>query len=302
MTTEALTLVYDGPALVNHEIDVEDLAASLLALSGALKAAQQEAAPGSEPLTLKAHATRAGSFEVDLLAQVPSLFDGLLATLGGRESTAAANASGILALAGSAWAVIKWMRGRTASQAPDESGDVTITTADGDTLTVPEDVAKTLNDVTFRKHTERIMEPLKRDGVTSMAIHETTKSEVILTVTKAEIAHFEAPLHDVVPEPVVERSTVLLTPLSIDFDWRKWRVSDGVSPFSVTVEDEDFRDQVDRGAIRLSGNDLLKVRLRTVQSANRSGTITTNSFVERVTDYYRGGDQQRIHFPPGDDN
>ena len=66
MASTRFVVHYDGPVLQAHEIDVKNLAPSLIALSDAFDAVQRRVAPGAS-LTLKARATQEGSFVIDLM-------------------------------------------------------------------------------------------------------------------------------------------------------------------------------------------------------------------------------------------
>lgn len=299
MSTEEFVLKFDGPALGEHEMDVEALAGSLLALSGAIKRAQQIADPKSDPVSLHIKATEAGSFEVDLAMVLPSMASYVMDMLTGRDATAVVNAGAILTLTVNAWGWVKRLRGRkvTASETSVD-GATKLTLEDGTVVTIPETVARVASDIEFRKRTEKMVEPLGRDGVDGISLRRVVEEEVLITIGKRDAPYFETPaLPDV--EAVVNTEEVLLSPLSISFDWRQWRVNDGASSFGVAVADEAFRERVDQGMVRIGRDDLFKVRMRTEQTPKQGGGIKISRIVERVLEHRRGGQQDELDF--GDD-
>lgn len=58
---------------------------------------------------------------------------------------------------------------------------------------------------------------------------------------------------------------------------------DVVSP--VSIEDVDFLQQLSAGTVRLHTDDVLQVRLRTVQRIDRNNDIYTHHYIEKVLDY-----------------
>lgn len=85
-------IVYDGPALETHEMNVRDLAPALLSLSDALEEAGKTLYGNKTVVSVKVNASfKAGSFGIDLVASSTSWFKQAVDFLSGDSATAAAN-------------------------------------------------------------------------------------------------------------------------------------------------------------------------------------------------------------------
>lgn len=83
---------YDGPALENNSIPVQDLAPSLLSLSEAFQVIQRLNHPDQSPLSLNINATKEGSFVAELfLVNGQNLIKDAVNLLNGDASTAFIN-------------------------------------------------------------------------------------------------------------------------------------------------------------------------------------------------------------------
>ena len=124
MSDANFSLIFEGPAVENGEIDVQDLAPSLMALGELLQAANAELNGERARVAVKLRATRKGSFEVDLsvvqslAAQAVTLLDALA---GHKDGIAAANeladvilkvGGTVVGTGGGLLALLKWLRGR----------------------------------------------------------------------------------------------------------------------------------------------------------------------------------------------
>lgn len=85
-------IVYDGPALDNHEMDVRDLAPALLALSEVFEEAGKTLYGNKSVINVKVNASfRAGSFGIDLLASSPSWLKNTVEFFSGDTASATLN-------------------------------------------------------------------------------------------------------------------------------------------------------------------------------------------------------------------
>ncbi|MFQ3490701.1 hypothetical protein P9387_20960, partial [Enterobacter asburiae] len=90
-------IVYDGPALETHEMDVRDLAPALLSLSDVLEEAGKTIYGKERRISVKVNASfRAGSFGVDLIAQSTSLTSQIISVFSGNNASAACNIIGLV--------------------------------------------------------------------------------------------------------------------------------------------------------------------------------------------------------------
>src|SRR5690606_9645791 len=92
------------------------------------------------------------------------------------------------------------------------------------------------------------------------------------------------------------RRDATLQVVGVEFDWRKWRFTEGAGNFHADIEDMSFRERVERQEIVLGASDLLKVRLRTRQYRDRNGALKTANAIEKVTQHIPGGRQLAFEF------
>ncbi|MCL2465468.1 MAG: hypothetical protein FWF28_10435 [Micrococcales bacterium] len=303
MSEARFTLAYDGPALDNHEMDVADLAHSLLALSEAMKAAQKAVDPLAPPVTLHLKATEPGSFEAALILLQPGVIEGLLNLVTGRTATAAVNASALLAMVVAAVKAIKKLAGRamkSASAKKDKPGTVVVETVDGDTFEIDATTLDLLRSMAFRQAISDVLDPLDREGVQAVRIQAErgTAAPVEVEVTAVERVVFLPPqLPEAEDLGAVERP-VTLQPIGVEFDWHKWRFSEGVgsTAFHAAVADEVFRGRVERQDLVIGPQDLLRVTLVTKQFRDRSGALKASNVITKVHDVIDGGRQLPLDF------
>lgn len=291
------TVSYDGPALAAHEMDVTDLARSLLALSSAIRQAQRLTDPITPAASLHVRATQPGSFEMAMVLIQPGILDGALDLLAGRETSAVVNAAELAAMVFGSIRFVKWLKGRgikSARPAPGP-GETVLETEDGDTIVLDDPVLKLARDLEYRKKLSEVLEPLDRDGVDAFKIKRGGKVEI--EVTSSERQNFAPPA---LPEEeelgVTERQT-LVQAVGVEFDWRKWRFTEGGgSPFAAAIDDEAFRERVENQEVQIGPQDLLRVSLTSRQYRDRTGALKAQLSIGRVIEIIDGGRQVPFEF------
>ena len=114
-------------------MSVRDLAPALIALSDAVREAQQLTHPGEAEPSLDIQALREGSFAIDLLLREGAgLLQSAIDLLSGRESTAGANLTGLVGGIFGAFHVIKYPASRRIRRQDQlDDGTVRLTFDDG---------------------------------------------------------------------------------------------------------------------------------------------------------------------------
>ena len=184
-------VVYDGPAHVDHEINIMTLGASLTALGNVIKEAN-ELINGSDMLEVRVNADFIeGSFGyvVELVQSYQDAKD-ILDYLG---FTAIHLAEGA-AVTGTVIGALQWLRGRDIIAIEDNEEDDNLVTlsVDGEKIAAPRDVAELVAMPAFRKSVEGLIaKPLESPGTTSFSILSTPASEVpLVKIEKQEISSF----------------------------------------------------------------------------------------------------------------
>jgi len=286
MSEASTTIAYLGPDVDDGSMDVADLAPALLAASRLVTAANRVLNQDRAEVRVRVAALRSGSFEVELQV-LSSIWEQAKALVGRDDIQAAKELLEWLGLAAGATGVtliplIRFLRGRRIRRLARRDELVVIyveTEAGEETIEVSEPVARLATDEVVRRSLTELTNPLTKEGIESLEIR--AEGRVIERVTAAEAEAFaEAPTADRPLVSDVREQSFEIVSLAFKEE-NKWRLSDGNSTISVTIEDRDFLDQVNRSAISFSKHDVLRCRVRFEQIQTASGLKTLYT-VEKV--------------------
>jgi hypothetical protein len=297
MSTDAneatIRIVFDGDAVQSGTMDVRAFAPALLALSDVLDEANKLLNGPDYAVQLRVkHDVRHGSFDIGLhvvqtlLSKILDLFGGhhigvkeLLEILGMAVPIAGATGVGLVKL-------VKVVRGRKVVKVEfvDGQKSVRLTFEGDDELVISRQVFLLFNDLTIRRAMSLFLAPLQRDGIDSLEVRS-SKGTVIESVVKDELPVFEPPPPAEVAPQKIEESEFpkVYTIVGISFkEGNKWKVTDGQSIISVTIEDTDFLAKVDRHDVGFLKDDVIRCTVRQVQSMTSEG-LKTETFIKHVT-------------------
>ena len=252
MSKDNITLVFDGPAVENGEIDVQDRAPALLAIGELIQAANTEINGNRAQIVVKVRATIEGSFEVDLsvlqslLESTKALFD---FASDNKDAIADTNELADLLFKVTAgiggsfiglFTLIQWLRGRKPDKIEHKGGDVHVT-INGDVVVVNKKVLQLAESLPVREQARRAVATLSRQGIDTIRIKRPDRAD--LEITKSEVGFFD--YQDTEEELVDEIRPMTLQIISLSFkEDNKWRVTDGNEPFSVAIEDIGFLNKI----------------------------------------------------------
>lgn len=269
-------LIYDGPALEEHRMDVRALAPALLAMGDLVERANLILNGDQVKVSVDVHASfKSGSFGIDMdLAQ--SLWQKVLDLAGGSPAASMATICGLLGLSAKEAVVgviqvIRWLRGRGVTRIePLENGVVRLFVND-EHLDTEERVVKLVQDYKLRKALEGVIaDPLEREGITSVSTVEDNK--VIVHIERLESGYFKAPAPQ--DEALSEDTyTASLQVLNLAFqDGNKWRFTEGGgSTFHAVVLDEEFLKRVQLNQEQFSKDDIIRATVRRIQKVTKDG-------------------------------
>ncbi|WP_375288368.1 hypothetical protein [Sphingomonas sp.] len=286
MTHARFSVVYDGPALADHTIDVRELAPALLAIGELFDTANNALNGDRTNIRVNVRAHEPGCFSIDLDV-VQSLVKQGLAFLTGDEVTAALNLKELLVGAVGTGVglvgLIKWLRGRKPERIERLADDMMRVTIDGSSIDVPLKLLRLYQDLAVRTAVEKVVEhPLQAEGVESISFVE--RGVQTEKVEKAEAPLFRAPqLDDKIIIDDVRRAAFSIVSLAFKED-NKWRLHDGQNQISAIITDEDFLRRVDRNLVSFSKGDVLVCEVRFLQKQTARGLVTEN-IVERVVEH-----------------
>ena len=294
VTDAAFTLRYDGPALAQGRMDARDLASALISLGDLFLEANRTLHPETPDVTLSIEATERGSFDVGLvLHQVdPATVSAFGETV--KELVGVVFGGGILPNTLSLFSFLQTRRGRPiVAREPMGQGVIRARFSDGASVDVPEATMRLHDSFRVRRNTKDVIHPLTHSGVDKLEIIR--EEETLVQLGREDVPAF-APED---PEPNLSTSTsrLHLQVLGPAFDQAKWRVTDGTTPFFVTVEDETFRREIDEGK-KFGKGDALDCTLRIDQSLSQGKLVATYA-VEKVHQVIYASTAPRL-FPPSD--
>lgn len=281
MSETTFTLMYDGPALADHTMDVADLAPALVALSQFMKSAARLTQGDDFQVVVRAKALETGCFQI-VLDVSGSFASQVVDLLAGRTATAIAN---LLGITGGALGLITWIAGRKVRRLrPSRKGFTVIELEDGVEIEVSEAEAQVALDPPARAALEKVVEPLEKDGIDTVAFKMPTGT---VTVTESDIDAFKAVVH--AGDEILETTApMVFSIVSLSFQpGNKWRLSTGKgAPISVTVDDQDFIDRVQRSEIAFAKGDFLICLVRTT-SREAAGKLVTDYTIVKVNEHRR---------------
>lgn len=202
---------YDGPALVGHEMDVQDLAPALLAVSEIVQIANRKFNGDSAAIRVMVDAdVEQQCFQLDL-SLVQSLFDQAATLIGTKEVASAKDiAEWIGLISGSGlglFQLLKRIYGHkddarpTVTFAAGDQHGTTIINIAGDVhgLVVPTPTAQLLVDSDVNRNVKAVLRPLEREGYEDLSfLHG---DELVVHIDKEEALEIisEAPLDPSAP-------------------------------------------------------------------------------------------------------
>ncbi|ODQ26720.1 hypothetical protein BGV62_29810 [Burkholderia ubonensis] len=270
---EQFNVVYDGPALTEHRMDVRDLAPALVAIADLFSFANKELNGDNTEVRLEVKGSfKAGSFHSELIF-IQSLANQIRDIFAGPNAAAFSNALAILGAlgivgSGGLIGLIRKLRGNRPHRIEPTGSNVRIWVTEKESLEVEEAVYRLYRSKTVRVSLQKTLSPLERDGITSFGIVRGAKVELVIENDElGTFAIFEE-AGEVVSD-VVGRKVLLLE--SVVFkDGNKWRVHDGTYPFFAALDDEEFLSKVNAGE-RFGKGDVLVVDLRQIQIIGDDG-------------------------------
>lgn len=285
---ERFHVVYDGPALAEHRMDVRDLAPALVAFADLVTAVNKEINGDAADVRVQVNASfKAGSFGIDLVA-TQHLLSQLKDIFSGTGAAALSNASGILALIGmtvtSGYGLIQLLL-RLGGRKPvriEQKGELaSVWINQTETVEVEYNVIRLYRNSVVRASLEKVVSPLERDGIEDFGV--VMDGQKVLDIHARDVSSFNAGITEANAEVVSDvTARKLLQIESLTFkDGNKWRVSDGNATYHVAIEDKEFLAKIDAGQ-RFRKGDVLMVDLRQVQSIDGAKLVTASIIVKVI--------------------
>ena len=270
---EEFQIIYDGPALSTHEMDVRDLAPALIAVSDLLEETNRVMYGDAAQVQVNVKGSfKTGCFQVDfslaqkLADQVNAFFSspsgittaGILSILG----VNVLNGFGLLPF-------VSWLKNRKIKKITKLSDGKSSVEVDDESREVEDKTLELYRNLKVRKSLEVIIrKPLEKEGVDSFAI---MYKEEYTKVSKEESQYYKIP--EMEDEPLEEQTVETnLQAIGVSFlEDNKWRFSDGAVAFYAEVQDKDFIQRVQENREAFAKDDILKVRMLKKQYVGDNG-------------------------------
>lgn len=278
---ERFHVVYDGPALAEHRMDVRDLAPALVAFADLFTAANREINGDAAEVRVQVNASfKAGSFGIDLVA-AQHLLSQIRDIFAGNGATAISNAWTILGMVGLTGGGLIGLLRKLGGRRPvkiEQRGDfATVWISQTESLEVERNVVHLYRNKAVRVSLEKVFSPLAQDGITDFGV--IVNKKVVLDVKDSEIHSFSSlETGEEVVSDTTSRKVLLIESLTFK-DGNKWRVHDGTNNFYASIEDKEFLDRIDAGE-RFGKGDVLVVDLRQTQSIVGARLVNESTIVK----------------------
>jgi len=286
---ERFHVIYDGPALAEHRMDVRDLAPALVAIADLFTSANTELNGDAADVRVDVKANfKAGSFGIDLIFS-QDILGQLRDIFAGPNSTALSNAGGIIGLLGMGVTgslgligLIRRMRGRRPQRIEQRGEVATVWITESEVIDVDQRVVRLWRNRTVRASLEKTLSPLGRDGITDFGV--VRDNRVSLEIHDTELDWFSSTVEaeaEVVSDSVARK--VLLLESVVFKEDNKWRVHDGQYAFHAAMDDEAFLAKINTGE-RFGKGDVLVVDLRQTQTI-ADGALKTEYRIVKVHEH-----------------
>lgn len=301
MSKAKFHVLYDGPALENNVMDVNDLAPALLALGDLLEEANRSINGPGTKITLNVKASfKTGCFGIEL-----DVVQSLMQQLGGLfrpdRVAAAQNILMWIGLVGAPMStyqgliwLIKKLKGQPLTKVTLLDNGKVRFLLDSESVEIEAQVIELYRNAKLRKALEDVLKPLETDGINEFAVTDEPQSSRYVVVHKDEKRYFSAPEQATETLSVTEAETNLQL-VSVSFrEDNKWRFSEGDSPFYAQIADAKFLARVQNNE-QFSAGDILKVRLERIQKLT-GDTIKTDYKIKEVLDHRKASVQIPMEF------
>jgi hypothetical protein len=295
-------VVYDGPALDTHEMDVHDLAPALIAI-GSLMEEVGNALYGEKfkiGVSVKG-SFKTGCFGVEMIATAKSLILDAIDIFNHGNTTAILNAAGIIGIVSSGTGTLigflRWLRNRKITKTEVSDDGMVRVYIDTDHYDIEKAALTLLQNPKIRQSLENIItKPLQRPGIDSFAIVDPDLPEKpILMINKDESIYFIAP--DPGDEKINDQAMIMsLQIINASFaDGNKWRFTDGNQTFFAEILDDEFLNRVNSSEEVFAKNDILKANVQLQQWLTIKGMKSEYSILTVID--HRSASRQIDLFP-----
>ena len=290
------SLSYYGEAVSDHSMSVKDLGPALVALGDLFDRTNTLLYGNVASTDLKITATKQSSFDIQFLVEVLAKGKSIFA-----DPTVSA-AFNIWQSFSLAFAILKRLgKNRTVlsnqsnEQIARELETLDIVTDDFElsaraSAKTIESAIELVRDSQFRRHSQDVVEPVRRNGIEGVEIKRGHRRVII--IEKADLPAFECDGdEDEVRISIVPRRALTIVFPYLGDGSGHWRLSDSAGTNWYAIRDEQFLERVRNGLSSFTTGDSLECQIRIIQHTDTSGKTKETREITRVYRHVRRGDE-----------
>jgi|SRR5579864_1072792 len=310
MSQDQFQLVYDGDDVRAGSMDVYDLAPALLSVGDLVREANRFLNEDRTKVSLQVRSDfQHGSFEISLLVDQGILEQARQVLFGGTVVDAKMLVEVIFGVPAAVTAtttaiigvlkVYKMLHGEKPKPQP-------TTVIEDNSVTIIQDIrveAKTAalyNNEAIRSRIDRVVRPVAKKGIDTLEVRKGT--ELIERIEKSEVPErvYESARESETAEQITDTREALLkiTKANLDDKKGKWGFSDGNARFGADLNDPVYQQKLDNREVGFYKGDVLRVVLKTVQTAKPLGALKTRYSIEQVLEHRPLPSQSSLPLPP----
>ncbi len=292
-------IVYDGPTLQAHEMEVRELPPALLGIGNTLEQANRILNGEKTKVSVNVKgAFKAGSFGIEFTV-IQGHLSHLLDFFNSQPVTGTLNllvSMGFIGTgSGGLIGLLKWLRNRPITNVKRiENGNVQISVSD-EYREITQEVLELLRDFKLRQALEEaITKPLQKEGINTFAVK--LDNNAFLTVEKEERDWFACPPPQ--GEEIEEKIEIeKLQVISISFrEDNKWRFTDGTTTFHATVLDEKFLNRIANNEEHFAKDDIYEVKICKKRWVTAEGMMKSEYEILEIISHFSAAKQLKLPF------
>jgi len=266
--SKGFRIKYDGEALSDHSIEINDLAPALIAVSDLIQEANSIANKGDTRVSVKVKAAETGCFQV-YIQTVQLSTDQIIKFLNDQPVTALVSLLVVIGFLGGPEkltdliSLIKRLAGKPPKKITvNPSNELNIETESG-YVTISKLEWEMYKNPKIRKAIYGIIKPVEKEGIENVEFLDGDK--IVSKITKSDAKHFIPPSDQQEPLQEIVRE-VFVNIVHLWFkDGYKWKFSEGESEWNAEIKDQKFLERLLKDEITIRAHDFLKVRVKQTQ-------------------------------------
>lgn len=304
MSQDQFQLLYDGADVRTGSMDVYDLAPALLSVGDLVREANRLLNEDRAKVSLQVRSDfRRGSFEISLLLDQGVVDQAKTVLFGSAilDAQALVNlvfghpislTAATTAATGAVVGVVKLYK-LLHGQKPVRIEDRSTTLIQN--FTVESKTAQLYMNDAVRADVDRLMHPLAKNGIDVLEVYK--EKQLIERIEKKDVPArvLESDHRVAATDVLTDIREAKLRIVKANFEEGKWMFWDGEAKFNASLNDPVFQQKLDNREVGFFKGDVLRVKLKTVQTTLPSGKFKTEYSIEEVLDHTPQPTQPRLN-------